>query len=88
MAGSELLAGEENSGIQLTQTALSIHVGEWGSMFIAVAIFLLSPVAFALFRDYDRQLKAGLDSIFDPFQFPKLVNKADPSAWPKRSLKK
>ena len=156
MAGPELLAGEENNGIQLTQIALSSHVGDWGGMFIAVAILLfaftsvianysygesnieylagrrapiavliyrlavlgmvmigsvaslgaiwnfadlsmgmmavinlvaillLSPIAFALFRDYDAQLKAGQEPVFDPSKFPKLVNKVDPSAWPKR----
>jgi len=156
MAGPELLASDEANGIQLTQLALSSHVGEWGSMFIAVAILLfaftsvianysygesnieylagrkaplavliyrlavlamvmvgsvaslgaiwnfadlsmgmmalinlvaillLSPVAFALFRDYDQQLKAGKEPVFDPSQFPKLVDKVDPNAWPKR----
>lgn len=156
MAGPELLASDEANGIQLTQLALSSHVGEWGSIFIAVAILLfaftsvianysygesnieylagskaplavliyrlavlamvmvgsvaslgaiwnfadlsmgmmalinliaillLSPVAFALFRDYDQQLKAGQDPVFDPSQFPKLVDKVDPNAWPKR----
>lgn len=49
-----------------------------------VAILLLSPIAFALFRDYDAQLKAGQEPVFDPSKFPKLVNKVDPSAWPKR----
>lgn len=27
---------------------------------------LLSPVAFKIIKDYDRQRKVGLDSIFDP----------------------
>ncbi|WP_447553513.1 alanine/glycine:cation symporter family protein [Vreelandella sp. EE22] len=156
MAGPELLSGDENNGIQLTQMALSSHVGEWGSMFIAVgillfaftsvianysygesnieylagrrapvavfifrlavlgmimvgsvasldaiwnfadlsmgmmaiinliAILMLSPVAFALFRDYEAQLKAGQEPVFRPSQFPKLVNKVDPKAWPER----
>ncbi|WP_311064946.1 sodium:alanine symporter family protein [Halomonas sp. DWK9] len=154
MAGPELLAGEENNGIQLTQMALSSHVGDWGGMFIAiaillfaftsvianysygesnieylagrraplavmlyrlavlgmimvgsvaslgaiwnfadlsmgmmaiinlVAILLLSPIAFALFKDYDTQLKAGKEPVFDPSQFPKLAKKVDPNAWP------
>ncbi|MGY4878788.1 alanine/glycine:cation symporter family protein [Vreelandella aquamarina] len=156
MAGPELLASDEANGIQLTQLALSSHVGEWGSMFIAVAILLfaftsvianysygesnieylagskaplavliyrlavlamvmvgsvaslgaiwnfadlsmgmmalinliaillLSPIALALFRDYDQQLKAGKEPVFDPSQFPKLADKVDPNAWPKR----
>ena len=156
MAGPELLAGDEANGIQLTQLALSSHVGEWGSMFIAVAILLfaftsvianysygesnieylagrraplavliyrlavlamvmvgsvaslgaiwnfadlsmgmmalinlvaillLSPIAFALLRDYDRQLSAGQEPVFDPSRFPKLADKVDPKAWPKR----
>lgn len=156
MAGPELLAGEETNGIQLTQMALSSHVGDWGAMFVAVAILLfaftsvianysygesnieylagrrapvavfiyrlavlamimvgsvaslgaiwnfadlsmgmmaiinlvailmLSPVAFALFRDYEQQLKAGKEPTFDPSKFPKLANKVDPKAWPKK----
>ncbi|MDR5894028.1 sodium:alanine symporter family protein [Halomonas mongoliensis] len=157
MAGPDLLASDEANGIQLTQTALSSHVGDWGGMFIAVAILLfaftsvianysygesnveylagpkraplviliyrlavlamvmvgsmaslgaiwnfadlsmglmalinlvaillLSPVAFALFKDYDRQLKAGQEPIFDPDRFPKLADKVDPKAWPRR----
>nr|WP_298250173.1 sodium:alanine symporter family protein [uncultured Halomonas sp.] len=157
MAGPELLAGDEANGIQLTQLALSQHVGEWGGQFIAiaillfaftsvianysygeanveylagrrraplailvyrlavlsmvmigsiaslgtiwsfadfsmgmmalinlVAILLLSPVAFALFKDYERQLKAGQEPVFDPGRFPKLVDKVDPKAWPRR----
>ncbi|MEQ6889183.1 sodium:alanine symporter family protein [Halomonas sp. CS7] len=47
-----------------------------------VAILLLSPVAFALFRDYERQLKAGQEPSFDPDQFPKLAGKVDRKAWP------
>lgn len=154
MAGPELLAAEEASGIQLTQMALSSHVGEWGGMFVAVAILLfaftsvianysygeinveylagrraplavliyrlavlamvmigsvaslepiwnfadlsmgmmaiinltaillLSPIALALFRDYERQLKAGVEPTFDPAKFPKLVDKVDADAWP------
>jgi len=155
MAGPELLASDEANGIQLTQIALSQHVGEWGGKFIAiaillfaftsvianysygesnveylagprraplaillyrlavlgmvmvgsmaslgaiwnfadlsmgmmalinlVAILLLSPVAFALFRDYERQLKAGQDPTFDPSRFPRLADKVDPNAWP------
>ncbi|MGP9665000.1 alanine/glycine:cation symporter family protein [Halomonas sp. 86] len=156
MAGPELLAGEETNGIQLTQMALSSHVGDWGGMFVAVAILLfaftslianysygesnieylagrrapvaillyrlavlamimvgsmaslgaiwnfadlsmgmmaiinlvaillLSPVAFALFRDYEAQLKAGKEPTFDPSKFPTLANKVDPKAWPKK----
>ena len=49
-----------------------------------VAILLLSPVAFALFRDYDQQLKAGKEPVFDPDRFPRLTDKVDPKAWPKR----
>ncbi|MDR5906771.1 sodium:alanine symporter family protein [Franzmannia qiaohouensis] len=156
MAGPDVMASDEANGIQLTQIALSSHVGEWGSMFIAVAILLfaftsvianysygesnieylagrraplavliyrlavlamvmvgsvaslgaiwnfadlsmgmmalinlvaillLSPIAFALLRDYDRQLSAGLEPVFDPSRFPKLADKVDPKAWPKR----
>ncbi|GAB2713010.1 alanine/glycine:cation symporter family protein [Halomonas garicola] len=156
MAGPELLAGDEANGIQLTQMALSSHVGQWGGMFVAVAILLfaftsvianysygevnveylagrraptavlvyrlavlamvmvgsvaslgpiwnfadlsmgmmaiinlvaillLSPVAFALFRDYERQLRAGIEPVFDPAQFPKLAGKVDSDAWPAR----
>lgn len=157
MAGPELLTGDEANGIQLTQMALSQHVGEWGGQFIAiaillfaftsvianysygesnveylagrrraplailvyrlavlsmvmigslaslgtiwsfadlsmgmmalinlVAILLLSPVAFALFRDYERQLKAGEEPTFDPGRFPRLADKVDPKAWPRR----
>ncbi|MDX1467181.1 MAG: alanine:cation symporter family protein, partial [Halomonas sp.] len=47
-----------------------------------VAILLLSPVAFALFRDYERQLKAGQEPSFDPDRFPKLAGKVDRKAWP------
>ncbi|QFU01806.1 Amino-acid carrier protein AlsT [Halomonas sp. THAF5a] len=47
-----------------------------------VAILLLSPIAFALFRDYERQLKAGQEPSFDPDQFPKLADKVDRKAWP------
>lgn len=42
MAGPDLMAGEENNGIQLTQMALSSHVGQWGGMFVAVAILLFA----------------------------------------------
>ncbi|GAA3894838.1 sodium:alanine symporter family protein [Halomonas cibimaris] len=156
MAGPGLLAGDEVNGIQLTQMALSSHVGQWGGMFVAVAILLfaftsvianysygeanveylagcrapvavliyrlavlamvmvgsvaslgpiwnfadlsmgmmalinlvaillLSPVAFALFRDYERQLKAGVEPVFDPAQFPDLAHKLDAQAWPAR----
>ena len=49
-----------------------------------VAILMLSPIAFALFKDYDAQLKAGKEPVFDPSQFPKLANKVDPKAWPKK----
>ncbi|MFG6160024.1 alanine/glycine:cation symporter family protein [Halomonas sp. 1390] len=47
-----------------------------------VAILLLSPIAFALFRDYERQLKAGQEPSFDPDRFPKLADKVDRKAWP------
>ncbi|MBV65332.1 MAG: sodium:alanine symporter family protein, partial [Halomonas sp.] len=47
-------------------------------------ILLLSPIAFALFKDYDTQLKAGKEPVFDPSQFPKLAKKVDPNAWPKQ----
>ncbi|MGQ7248034.1 alanine/glycine:cation symporter family protein [Halomonas sp. V046] len=150
-----LQGSDSPNGIQLTQTALSQHVGDWGGMFVAiaillfaftslianysygesnieylagkrrsaaavfiyrlavlamimigavaelktiwsfadlsmgmmalinlVAILLLSPLAFALFRDYERQLKAGVEPTFDPRRFPKLADKVDPSAWP------
>ncbi|ALM53130.1 alanine/glycine:cation symporter family protein [Halomonas huangheensis] len=150
-----LQSGDAPNGIQLTQIALSEHVGSWGSTFIAiaillfaftslianysygesnieyiagkrraapaifiyrlavlamimlgavaqlktiwnfadlsmgmmalinlVAILLLSPLAFAIFRDYERQLKAGVEPTFDPSQFPRLSNKVDPNAWP------
>ncbi|WP_275289064.1 alanine/glycine:cation symporter family protein [Halomonas elongata] len=156
MAGPELLAGDEANGIQLTQIALSHQVGDWASMFIAVAILLfaftsvianysygetnveylagaryapgailiyrlavlamvmigavanlgpiwsfadlsmgmmalinlvaillLSPVAIALFRDYERQLKDGLEPNFDPRRFPRLNDRIDPKAWPR-----
>ena len=49
-----------------------------------MAILMLSPIAFALFKDYDAQLKAGKEPVFDPSQFPKLANKVDPKAWPKK----
>jgi AGCS family alanine or glycine:cation symporter len=39
-----------------------------------VSILLLLTVAFALFRDYEAQLKAGKEPVFDPSRFPKLVN--------------
>ncbi len=154
LAGPELFTGDTN-GIQLTQAALTYHVGDWGSFFVAVAILLfaftslianysygetnieylagerrsataifiyrlavlamimigsvselraiwnfadlsmgmmalinlvailaLSPLAFALFRDYERQLKAGVEPTFNPSQFPKLAAKVDPRAWP------
>ncbi|MCW4151501.1 sodium:alanine symporter family protein [Halomonas sp. 18H] len=157
MAGPELLQNDDVNGIQLTQMALTQHVGDWGGMFIAIAILLfaftsvianysygesnveylagprhaarviliyrlavlamvmigsvaslgaiwnfadlsmgmmalinliaillLSPVAFALFRDYDRQLKAGKEPVFDPSQFPRLSQQVDHKAWPKR----
>ncbi|GEN24651.1 alanine/glycine:cation symporter family protein [Halomonas cupida] len=147
--------GDSPNGIQLTQIALSEHVGSWGASFVAIAILLfaftslianysygesnieyiagerrsrpavlvyrlavlamimigavaqlktiwnfadlsmgmmalinliaillLSPLAFAIFRDYERQLKAGVEPTFDPSQFPKLANKVDSSAWP------
>lgn len=156
MAGPELMTDNEANGIQLTQLALATHVGDWGSIFVAVAILLfaftsvianysygesnieylagrraplavllyrfavlamvmvgsvaslgaiwnfadlsmgmmaiinlvailsLSPIAFALLNDYDRQLKAGKEPTFDPSQFPKLANKVDPKAWPRK----
>ncbi|WP_413616218.1 sodium:alanine symporter family protein [Halomonas cupida] len=147
--------GDSPNGIQLTQIALSEHVGSWGASFVAIAILLfaftslianysygesnieyiagerrsrpavlvyrlavlamimigavaqlktiwnfadlsmgmmalinliaillLSPLAFAIFRDYERQLKAGVEPTFDPSQFPKLADKVDSSAWP------
>lgn len=150
-----LQGSDSPNGIQLTQIALSEHVGSWGASFVAiaillfaftslianysygesnieyiagerrsrpavlvyrlavlamimigavaqlktiwnfadlsmgmmalinlVAILLLSPLAFAIFRDYERQLKAGVEPTFDPSQFPKLANKVDSSAWP------
>ena len=49
-----------------------------------IAILMLSPVAFSLFHDYEKQLKAGKEPVFDPSLFPKLVNKVDPKAWPKK----
>ncbi|WP_355660063.1 alanine/glycine:cation symporter family protein [Halomonas salifodinae] len=152
-----LAEGDAPNGIQLTQVALSAQVGEWGSVFIALAILLfaftsvianyaygesnieyiagprrarpalllyrlavlamvmvgsvaslgaiwnfadlsmgmmalinlvailaLSPLAFALFRDYDRQRRAGEEPVFDPSRFPKLAGKVDPEAWPAR----
>ncbi|MFG6666942.1 alanine/glycine:cation symporter family protein [Halomonas sp. HNIBRBA4712] len=156
MSGPELLSGSETNGIQLTQLALSSQVGEWGAMFVAVAILLfaftsvianysygesnieylagrrapvaillyrlavltmimvgsvaslgaiwnfadlsmgmmaiinlvaillLSPIAFALFRDYEKQLKSGVEPVFRPREFPKLAPKVDPNAWPDR----
>ncbi|RTR02444.1 alanine/glycine:cation symporter family protein [Halomonas nitroreducens] len=48
-----------------------------------VAILLLSPVAFALFRDYERQLRAGQEPSFDPDRFPRLAGRVDPKAWPR-----
>ncbi|MDR5861259.1 alanine:cation symporter family protein [Halomonas eurihalina] len=156
MAGPELLTGDEANGIQLTQIALSHQVGDWASMFVAVAILLfaftsvianysygetnveylagakyapgailiyrlavlamvmigavanlgpiwsfadlsmgmmalinlvaillLSPVAIALFRDYERQLKDGLEPNFDPRRFSRLNHQVDPKAWPR-----
>ncbi|MCA0973003.1 sodium:alanine symporter family protein [Halomonas denitrificans] len=155
LAEPALQSGDAPNGIQLTQTALTEHVGSWGGMFVAIAILLfaftslianysygesnieylagkrrsagavfiyrlavlamimigsvaqlktiwgfadlsmgmmalinliaillLSPLAFALFRDYERQLKAGKEPTFDPDQFPKLKGKVDRSAWP------
>ena len=155
-----LQSGDAPNGIQLTQVALSEHVGDWGGMFVAIAILLfaftslianysygesnieylagsrrsaaavfiyrlavlamimigsiaqlgtiwnfadlsmgmmalinltaillLSPLAFALFRDYERQLKAGQEPTFNPDEFPKLKGKVDPSAWPSLSNK-
>ncbi|MCB8887570.1 alanine/glycine:cation symporter family protein [Vreelandella malpeensis] len=49
-----------------------------------VAILMLSPIALALFRDYEKQLKAGVEPVFRPSLFPKLANKVDPKAWPDR----
>ncbi len=43
-----------------------------------VAILLLSPVAFALLKDYERQLKAGQDPTFDPSRFPRLARQGRP----------
>ncbi len=34
-----------------------------------VAILLLSPIAFALFKDYDIQLKAGKEPVSTPTSF-------------------
>lgn len=155
MAGPGVFAGNEANGIQLTQIALSKQVGDWASIFVAVAILLfaftsvianysygetnvehlvgsrfapgailiyrlavlamviigavanlgvvwsfadlsmgmmalinlvaillLSPVAFTLFRDYERQIKDGLDPTFDPQRFPRLSHQVDPDAWP------
>ncbi|WP_111746131.1 alanine/glycine:cation symporter family protein [Salinisphaera orenii] len=155
MAGPGVFAGNEANGIQLTQIALSKQVGDWASIFVAVAILLfaftsvianysygetnvehlvgsrfapgailiyrlavlamviigavanlgvvwsfadlsmgmmalinlvaillLSPVAFTLFRDYERQIKDGLDPTFDPQRFPRLSHRVDPDAWP------
>ena len=155
-----LQSGDAPNGIQLTQVALSEHVGDWGGMFVAIAILLfaftslianysygesnieylagsrrsagavfiyrlavlamimigsiaqlgtiwnfadlsmgmmalinltaillLSPLAFALFRDYERQLKAGQEPTFNPDEFPKLKGKVDPNAWPSLSNK-
>ncbi|WP_192036977.1 sodium:alanine symporter family protein [Halomonas sp. YLGW01] len=157
ISGPMMTSGDAPNGIQLTQMALSSHVGDWGGMFIAVAILLfaftsvianysygesnieylagprrartavfiyrlavlamvmigsvsslkaiwgfadlsmgmmalinlvaillLSPLAVALFKDYDRQVRAGVDPVFDPRRFPKLVGKVDPQAWPER----
>lgn len=155
LSGHAMQNGGSADGIQLTQIALSEHVGDWGSSFIAiaillfaftsiianysygesnieyivgkgrarpavlvyrlavlamimigavaqlttiwgfadlsmgmmalinlVAILLLSPLAFAIFRDYEKQLKGGVEPTFDPSQFPKLASKVDSNAWP------
>ena len=48
-----------------------------------IAILLLSPLAFRIFKDYDRQHKAGKEPTFDPEQFPELKGKVDASIWKK-----
>nr|WP_077215328.1 amino acid carrier protein [Bacillus dakarensis] len=40
LLSNDFLSGE--TGIQLTQTALSSHLGEWATIFVAVAIFLFA----------------------------------------------
>ncbi|MDH2291295.1 alanine:cation symporter family protein [Cobetia marina] len=48
-----------------------------------IAILLLSPLAFRIFKDYDRQHKAGQEPTFDPEKFPELKGKVDPAIWKK-----
>ncbi|MFW2177801.1 MULTISPECIES: alanine/glycine:cation symporter family protein [unclassified Moraxella] len=54
------------------------------AMINLIAIVWLSPVAFRIIKDYERQLKSGKplgDIKFDPDLFPKLKNEANRDAW-------
>lgn len=44
-----------------------------------LALALLFPVGLRVLRDFDEQIKAGLDPVFDPARFPDLD--IDPAAW-------
>ena len=46
-----------------------------------VAIVWLSPVAFRVLKDYERQLKLGKHPTFDPNDFKKLRHEANRDAW-------
>lgn len=49
-----------------------------------IAIVWLSPVALRVLKDYERQIKSGVDLkdiSFDPDLFPKLKTEADRTAW-------
>lgn len=46
-----------------------------------IAILILSPVAFTVFRDYTRQLKEGKNPTFNKKDFPKIAPKLSPGVW-------
>ncbi|GGE28289.1 alanine/glycine:cation symporter family protein [Streptococcus himalayensis] len=63
-----MIAGLFYSGIASSEFVwalgdLAIGFTVWGNI---VAIFLLSPLVFTLLKDYEKQLKAGKDPVFDP----------------------
>ncbi|WP_462417929.1 alanine/glycine:cation symporter family protein [Kytococcus sp. Marseille-QA3725] len=63
LAASIVLGALRSSDVAWALADLGLGFYTWVNL---VALVFLSPVVIKVFRDYDRQRKAGLDPVFDP----------------------
>ena len=73
-----VMAGSVAS-LQLVWNFADVSMGLMALVNIA-AIVMLSKVAFAVIKDYERQLKAGQTPTFDASQFPE-INGIETGEW-------